>query len=96
MVGYNDTFQVPHEWGGPHGFGDLRDELWSVNTLGLQLWNSMRAVDFLQSLPEVDPERIGVTGASGGGTQTFLISAVDLRVKVAAPVNMIAIVQGGS
>ncbi|MGI8959447.1 MAG: acetylxylan esterase [Bryobacteraceae bacterium] len=97
MVGYDDTIQVPHEWGGPHGFGDLREELWSFNTLGLQLWDSMRAIDFLQSLPEVDPERIGVTGASGGGTQTFLISAVDPRVKVAAPVNMIsAHMQGGT
>ena len=96
MVGYDDTIQVPHEWGGPHGFGDLRQELWSFNTMGLQLWDSMRAIDFLQSLPDVDPERIGVTGASGGGTQTFLVSAVDPRVKVAAPVNMIsAIMQGG-
>ena len=90
MVGYNDTIQTPHDFGGP------REDLWSFNALGLQLWNSIRAIDFLQSLPMVDSERIAVTGASGGGTQTFLVSAVDPRVKVAAPVNMIsAIMQGG-
>lgn len=96
MVGYTDTVQVPHEWGGPHGFGTLEEELWSFNTLGLQLWDSIRVVDFLESLPDVDPDRIAATGASGGGTQTFLLSAVDPRVKVAAPVNMIsAHMQGG-
>jgi hypothetical protein len=90
MVGYDDTIQTPHEFGGP------REDLWSFNPLGIQLWNSMRVIDFLQSLPDVDGERIAVTGASGGGTQTFLISAVDSRVKFAAPVNMIsAIMQGG-
>lgn len=91
MVGYNDTIQTPHAFGGP------REQLWGFGPLGLQLWNSIRAVDFVQSLPDVDPERIAATGASGGGTQTFLLQAVDPRVKVSAPVNMIsAIMQGGS
>ena len=91
MVGYNDTIQTPHAFGGP------REQLWGFGPLGLQLWNSIRVVDFLQSLPDVDPERIGATGASGGGTQTFLLSAVDDRIKFAAPVNMLsAIMQGGS
>ncbi len=91
MVGYNDTIQTPHAFGGP------REQLWSFGPLGLQLWNSIRVVDFLQSLPDVDPERIAATGASGGGTQTFLLTAVDERVKWSAPVNMIsAIMQGGS
>lgn len=90
MVGYNDTIQTPHTFGGP------AEQLWSFSPLGLQLWNSIRAVDFLESLPEVDPERIGATGASGGGTQTFLLAAVDDRIKFAAPVNMVsAIMQGG-
>ena len=91
MVGYNDTIQTPHAFGGP------REHLWAFGPLGLQLWNSIRAVDFVQSLPDVDAGRIAATGASGGGTQTFLLQAVDPRVKVSAPVNMIsAIMQGGS
>jgi dienelactone hydrolase len=91
MVGYNDTVQTPHAFGGP------REQLWGFGPLGLQLWNSIRAVDFVSSLPDVDPARIGATGASGGGTQTFLLTAVDDRVRVAAPVNMLsAIMQGGS
>ena len=91
MVGYNDTRQVPHAFGGP------RETLWAFGPLGLQLWDSIRAVDFLASLPEVDASRIGATGASGGGTQTFLLAAVDDRIAYAAPVNMVsAYMQGGS
>jgi dienelactone hydrolase len=90
MVGYNDTIQTPHDFGGP------REQLWGFGPLGLQLWNSIRALDFLESLPDVDPQRLAVTGESGGGTQTFLLAAVDDRVKFDAPVNMIsAIMQGG-
>jgi dienelactone hydrolase len=91
MVGYNDTVQTPHAFGNP------REQLWSFGPLGLQLWNSMRAIDFVQSLPEVDPEKIAMTGESGGGTQTFLATAVDNRIRYSVPVNMIsAIMQGGS
>lgn len=92
MVGYNDSGKQIAE----HRFTSERGELWGIGPLGLQLWNSIRVVDFLQSLDDVDPERIGCTGASGGGTQTFLLYAVDDRVKVAAPVNMISsTMQGG-
>jgi dienelactone hydrolase len=91
MVGYNDTLQTPHAFGNP------REQLWSFGPLGLQLWNSIRSVDFLQSLPDVDAERIAMTGESGGGTQTFLATAVDSRITYSTPVNMIsAIMQGGS
>jgi dienelactone hydrolase len=90
MVGYNDTIQTPHDFGTP------AEQLWDFGSLSLQLWNAIRAVDFLQSLPEVNAARIGATGASGGGTQTFLLSAVDDRIQFSAPVNMIsAIMQGG-
>jgi dienelactone hydrolase len=90
MVGYNDTIQVPHR------FGSAAQRLWSFGPLGLQLWDSIRALDFLAGLDDVDASRLGVTGASGGGTQTFLLTAVDDRVQFASPVNMVsAIMQGG-
>ena len=91
MVGWNDTMQVPHGFAGP------REELWLFGSLGLQLWNSIRVVDYLVSLPDVDQERLGVTGASGGGTQAFLLAAVDERIGYSAPVNMVSFqMQGGS
>jgi dienelactone hydrolase len=51
---------------------------------GGELWNSMRAVDFLLSLPEIDPERVGVTGLSGGGAHSFFLPIADERIACAA------------
>jgi dienelactone hydrolase len=96
MVGYGDSTAVSHRFA-PHKETLARESLWGVNLLGLQLWNGVRAIDFLESLPEVDATRIGCTGESGGGTQTFLLTAIDDRIKVSAPVNMISsTMQGGS
>ena len=79
-----------------HAYGGEREALWGMSLMALQLWNAIRAVDFLETLPDVDNDRIGCTGASGGGTQTFMLTAVDDRIKVSAPVNMIsAHMQGG-
>lgn len=54
------------------------------NTARVEVWDGMRALDYLQSRPEVDPERIGCTGNSGGGTQTSYLMALDDRIKAAA------------
>ncbi len=91
MLGHNDSGkQIEHRYGG------AREGLWGLSAMGLQLQNGICSIDFLQSLADVDAERIGCTGASGGGTQTFILTAVDDRVKVSAPVNMIsATMQGG-
>ena len=59
--------------------------LLGINTATYEIWDGMRGIDYLQSRPEVDPERIGITGNSGGGTQTSMIMALDDRIKAAAP-----------
>ena len=75
MVGFADSKQVTHD---------------IPIALVLQTYNSQRVLDYLLSRGDVDPERIGVTGGSGGGTQTFMLAAIDDRIKVSAPVVQVS------
>jgi dienelactone hydrolase len=75
MIGYGENSQLSHK---------------AEKTLVFQAWNSMRAIDYLLSFKEIDPKRIAVTGESGGGTQTFMLTALDERIKVSAPVVMVS------
>ena len=66
------------------------------SVLGLQVWNALRGVDFVLSLPDVDPKRVAITGASGGGTQTMLLAALDDRIALSFPAVMVSTaMQGG-
>ena len=109
MIGYADSQQIPMAIA--HGFSRQRPEMtgpkdWGLfspqaesyvqSVMGLQTWNSIRSLDFLLGLDDVDPERIAVTGASGGGTQTFVLCALDSRPAVAFPAVMVSTaMQGG-
>jgi dienelactone hydrolase len=109
MLSDSDSRQLPRAV--VHTFAKQRPEMnttenWGLyspqaeshlqSIMGLQTWNAIRSLDFLLSLPEVDPERTAITGASGGGTQTMLLAAVDPRVQLSFPAVMVSTaMQGG-
>jgi dienelactone hydrolase len=91
-----DTLQLSEIPGLHHG--TYRDKMWWWHTLGytpagVECWNAMRALDYLQTRPEVDPKRIGVAGRSGGGAYSWWIAATDERIACAVPVAGIADLQ---
>lgn len=75
------------------GYGELAEIGWEHHhpqVFKQQLWNSIRSLDFLLTLDFIDPEKVAMMGASGGGTQTFMLTAIDDRIKVAAPVVQVS------
>ncbi|HEY2415473.1 MAG TPA: acetylxylan esterase [Pirellulaceae bacterium] len=109
MIGYADSKQLSFELA--HRFAKQRPDMNSADSwglfspqaeanlqsiMGLQTWNSVRALDFLLGLPEIDSSRVAITGASGGGTQTLLLAGIDPRVTLSFPAVMTSTaMQGG-
>ncbi|MCH2131986.1 MAG: alpha/beta hydrolase family protein, partial [Pirellulaceae bacterium] len=109
MLGYADSQQIDRQLA--HRFAKQRDEFegttdWGLfsaqaemrlqSVIGIQTWNSIRCLDFLEQLPDVDSSRMAVTGGSGGGTQTILLCAIDERPVAAFPNGMVSTaMQGG-
>lgn len=73
---HHGTYRYNMWWWNNHGY----------TPAGVEAWNCVRALDYLQSRKEVDGERLGVTGRSGGGAYSWWIAAIDDRIKAAAPV----------
>lgn len=109
MLSDSDSKQISREV--VHRFAKQRPEMnttqnWGLfspqaesnlqSIMGLQTLNAVRGLDFLLSLPEVDPKRTAITGASGGGTQTMLLAAIDDRIQLSFPCVMVSTsMQGG-
>ena len=109
MLGDSDSQQLSRQL--VHSFAKQRPEMnttenWGLfspqaethlqSIMGLQTWNAVRSLDFLLELPEVDPQRVAITGASGGGTQTMLLAAIDPRISLSFSAVMVSTaMQGG-
>jgi len=91
-IGQGERCQLPGEKGTPavwgtteHTLTDIGARLVGRSTAHYRIWDGLRSIDYLVSRPEVDPNRIGCTGNSGGGTMTSYLMATDDRIAAAAP-----------
>lgn len=87
MQYYNKgTGKIEVGWGTTeHSYGGLQCNLTGSSIARYFIWDLIRGLDYLESLPDVDPDRLGITGNSGGGTQTSYMMLMDERLKVAVP-----------
>ena len=84
-----DTLEFGEVAGLHHGIHDLNLWYWlslGYTPIGVEVWNAVRALDYLETRPEVDKQRFGMTGISGGGATTWYTAAIDERIAAAAPV----------
>lgn len=84
-----DSVQTAEAFGTHHGVSRQRFFEWfsrAYTPAGIEVWNAIRAMDYLETRPEIDATRFGMTGRSGGAAMTWFTAAVDERVKVAAPI----------
>jgi dienelactone hydrolase len=84
-----DTIQLGEIEGLHHGTHHLNQWWWNsrgYTPAGVEAWNAIRALDYLETRPEVDPNRLGVTGRSGGGAYSWWVAALDQRIAAAVPV----------
>ncbi len=84
-----DPIQIAETFALHHGVLNNEMEEWyarGYTPAGLEIWNMIRAMDYLETRPEVDPERFGVTGRSGGAAMSWFSASVDERIKAVVPV----------
>jgi cephalosporin-C deacetylase-like acetyl esterase len=84
-----DSIQIAETFGMHHGVNTQEMYDWDSRgdtPAGVEVWNAMRAIDYLETRPEVDKQRIGMTGRSGGAAMSWFTAAVDPRIKVVVPV----------
>lgn len=86
MLGYGDSVLIDHQYGSDEAAACQ----WGISLFGLQIQAGLASLDYLLRQPFVDNTRIACTGASGGGSQTMILAALDDRITAVAPVNMLS------
>src|SRR5436305_5901261 len=84
-----DTIQISEVFSIHHGVKNFEMYDWyarGYNPSAIEVWNVMRALDYLETRPEVDKNRFGISGRSGGANTSWFASVADPRIKVMVPV----------